>query len=234
VVPTGTLANFADPGEGRLIMARYLADDEGGNPQFVALGNDASLRIPAAGVLEAMTRQVGSGQESAVMRVRFETFEDYRAEPHEWAGRSGMDMSDRFRVTSGEIKVNGSFLADEMQLMGNKVERGFSSLGNVLLMTPVEPEWEIFTVRVGIDDAEDRRPCARLQVLIDGELAHETAIINPTKQQIANEQRVEYSIAVRIPAGAQRLQLRAINGGFFEDQNHFIWAEPTVYRREVF
>jgi hypothetical protein len=232
VVPAGTVAKFTDPGEGRLIMARYLADGGEGNPQFVSLGNHASLNIPAAGVLEAMTRHVGSGQESAVVRVRFETFEDYSAEPHEWAGRSGIDLSDRFRVTAGEILVNGSFLAEEMQLMGNKVERGFSSLGNVLLMTPVEPEWEIFTVRVGIDDAEDRRPCARFQVMIDGELAYETPIINPTKQQIADELRVEYSIAVRIPQGAERLQLRAINGGFFENQNHLIWAEPTVYMRE--
>lgn len=229
VVPAGTVAHFADPGEGREIVARYLADGGEVSPQFETLGNDASLRIPAAGVLEAKTRQAGSGRESAVMRVRFETFADFRAEPQEWAGGSGIDLSDRFRASSGEMRVNGSFLADELKLMGKKVERGFSSRGDALLTTPVEPGWEIFTVRVGLDDAEDRRPCARVQVMFDGQLAYETPIINPTKLQLDDEERREFSIRLRIPAGTKNISLRALNGGFFKDQNHFIWAEPTVY-----
>jgi hypothetical protein len=116
-----------------------------------------------------------------------------------------------------------------MKLMGEPVKRGLSTRGDTALNCVLDPSWRIFTVRVGIDDAEDRRPCARFQVLFDNQLASETPIVNPTKLQLADEERRVFHLSLRIPPGAKSLQLRSVNGGFFPDQNTILWAEPTAH-----
>ena len=145
------------------------------------------------------------------------------------AGLTAVDLSDRFTATQGTMKVNGSFLAPAMNLMGEPVKRGVSTKGDATLSCALDPSWRIFTVRVGLDDAEDRRPCARFQVYFDNQLATETPILNPTKLQLADEERRVFTLSVRIPDGAKSLQLRSVDGGFFPDQNTILWAEPTAH-----
>jgi hypothetical protein len=228
VVPRNLAVIFADAGPDRRVMARLRVDDTSEEPAFKPV-TEEGVRIVGDGWLDAYVVDSTANRESASVSLRFQTFQDLSVSEAALAKAQPVDVSNQLRAARGEIKVNGSFMADEMRLLGERVERGFSTQGEAVLSTRLNPDWRYFSVRVGIDDAEDRRPCARFQVIFDGELAYETPIINPTKLVMDDQERVVFPIAVRIPENAQTMRLQAVNGGFFPQQNTFIWAEPTMW-----
>jgi hypothetical protein len=231
VVPAGSPIQFAAPSRDELIMWRFVAVGGAADVDYKSVANSEALRIEQDGILEAYTQNRVSGEKSAPVRIRFETFNDLStaAFAKDLARASHVDLTDQFRVRRGEFKVRGSFVSDTMHLMGERVENGFSSQGDAMLDVSVQLGWDIFAVEVGIDDAEDRRPCGRFQVLFDGELAYETPIINPSKLALVDSEREVFNIKVKIPEGTRTIRLRAIPGGFFPNQNNFIWANPRAY-----
>lgn len=228
MVPENMPAIFADPGPGRKVMARFRADNAAEEPAFLSI-NEGDIHVVGNGYLDAYVVDADTGRESGSVTLRFETFADFRVTGEVLVGARAVDVSGQLRAARGELKVNGSFVADEMRLLGERVERGFSTQGDAVLSMRLDPDWRYFSVCVGIDDAEDRRPCARFQVYVDGELTYETPILNPTKLVLDDQERVAFPIAVQIPEGAQTIRLQAVNGGFFVDQNTFVWAEPTMW-----
>lgn len=231
VVPSDSILQFAGPAANESIFWRLVTDAGTVVDYQQATGGEA-LRIEQSGLVEAYTQNRVSGEKSAPVRIRFETFHDLStaAFASDLSQASLVDLTDRFRVRRGELNVRGSFVSDTMYLMGERVENGFSSQGDAMLDASVQPGWDIFAVEVGIDDAEDRRPCARFQVLFDGELAYETPIINPSKLVLVDSERRVFQIKVKIPEGVSTIRLRAIPGGFFPTQNNFIWANPRAYQ----
>jgi hypothetical protein len=113
--------------------------------------------------------------------------------------------------------------------LGERIDQSVSTQGNARLVLDVQPEWRYFSVDVGIDDAEDRRPSARFQVWLNDQLAYESRIFNPSKLILSDEDRVVFPIRVAIPQGTNRIQLRVIPNGFFHDQNSAVWANPAVF-----
>ena len=230
VIPTGTVVRFHRPGTGKVILARHVPDDSAAEVKFVPVTGSNAIPIARSGTIEAFLSDDTTGAKSKPIRVRVNTFQDFAvSEKTINASQRVTDLTERFICKDGEMRVNASFLATEMRLMGKKVERGISTKGDTTLSAGLDPAWRFFTVRAGIDDSEDRRPCARLQVLFDNRLAYETPIINPTKQQLADEERRVFPIALRIPTGARAVHLRVVNCGFFEEQNTVIWAEPSGF-----
>jgi len=229
VVPAKSAVAFAPPTQGSTIRARFVPHGASDEVEFRDV-SDAAIHLDGNGTLEAFSVDARSGARSGSIRVPFSTYQDLTVKDDAWKdGLTAVDLSDRFTATKGTMKVNGSFLAPAMKLMGETVKRGVSTKGNTTLSCALDPSWRIFTVRVGLDDAEDRRPCARFQVLFDNQLATETPIVNPTKLQLADEERRVFTLSVRIPDGAKSLQLRSVDGGFFPDQNNILWAEPTAH-----
>lgn len=230
VVPSKSPIAFYPPETGTAIVARFVPDGSPPDAGFAEVQPAAPVIVERGGTVEAYSLDARTGARSGTIRIRFDTYRDLAAPAGERASApAAVDLSGRFSAPEGKMKAHASFLAREMILMGKKVERGISTLGDTTLSCPIDPGWKYFSVRVGIDDAEDRRPCARFQVLFDNRIAHETPIVNPTKSQLADEERREFLISLRIPPGAKTLQLRSVNSGFFPAQNTILWAEPTAH-----
>ena len=199
VVPAKSAVVFAPPTRGSTIRARFVPDGATDEVEFCDV-RDAAILLDGNGTLEAFSVDARSGARSGSIRVAFSTYQDLTVKDDAWkAGFTAVDLADRFTATEGTMKANGSFLAPAMNLMGEPVKRGVSTRGDTALNCVLDPSWRIFTVRVGIDDAEDRRPCARFQVYFDNQLASETSIVNPTKLQLADEERRVFTLSVRIP-----------------------------------
>lgn len=227
VVPSGAPVRFSTPSSGQIIRARFLSDGETHASAFQMVDCDKSPTITGNGWLEALTETADGGKKSGILKVRFDAYQDFSV-PRESLAGSGTDLSEIFSCKQGEMKQNTSLLVDKMALKGSLITRGISTKGDATLACKVDPAWKFFSVDVGIDDAEDRRPCVRFQVWFDSKLAYESAIINPTKFVIRNDQRVVFPISLKIPEGVGTIQLRAVPGGFFPDQNTVIWANPTA------
>jgi hypothetical protein len=232
VVPSDSTLQFAPPAANESIFWRLVTDAETADVDYQQATDGEALRIEQSGLVEAYTQNRVSGEKSVPVRIRFETFDDLSsaAFAKDLSRASSIDLTDRFMARRGEFKARGSFVSDTMYLMGERVENGFSSQGDAMIDASVQPGWDVFAVEVGIDDAEDRRPCARFQVLFDGELAYETPIINPSKLALVDSERRVFQIKVKIPEGVSTIRLRAVPGGFFPTQNNFIWANPRAYQ----
>lgn len=186
--------------------------------------------IAKSGTLETYTVSRFDDKKSDVVTINFETYKDHAVNKEVIEAAKPVSTLDHsFRAVKGEMKVNQSFLADELYMGGRKIEHGISTQGHSLLTCPVKPSWNYFTVRVGVDDEEDRRPCARFQVWFDSDVAYETPILNPSKLIIADEEREIFDIALKIPEGTSQIRLVSVPSGFFKDQNNIIWADPTAY-----
>jgi hypothetical protein len=228
VVAQGSPVVFAEPKASGQIMARFISDGTESPPPFELIEGGSGPVITGDGVLEAFVRSPSSGLKSETLQIRFATFTDNAVADFDGYTQS-LDLSQRFAVIGGEAKVNSSFLADSMRMMGRQVERAVSTRGNAALSVAVDPQWRYFSVNAGLDDSEDRRPSVRMQVWFDGVLAYETPIINPSKLMLDDTVRQAFAIRLQLPQGVQQLELRAVNNGFFPNHNHVIWAEPTAY-----
>jgi hypothetical protein len=229
VVPQGAIPVFEHPHEGQHVMARYVPDVAEREISFMKCSKKAPF-IDGKGFLEAYTFDPKTRIGSDTVRIRFHTYQDYSiADDQSVTKRKTEDLTGKFNVTSGEMIKDGSWLSDKMMLMGKEVSRGISTKGDVTLTTVADPSWKCFSVRVGLDDAEDRRPCVRFQVLFDDKIVYETPIVNPTKLVLDDNERRDFQILLEIPEGVKKIRLRANNGGFFADQNTVIWADPKAY-----
>ena len=227
VVSAGSEVVFAPSSDQERIQFRILPERTGADntlPEFKDYDPANPPRIDVDGILEAFT--VGTNEEqSKSLRVLFRTFQDHSVSADiQPSPGEGIDLSEKFRPSSGEIKVGASFLSNELRLGGQLVPRGISTSGNSRITAEVDPSWKFFTGRVGIDDAEDRRPCARFQIFFDNKLAFETPILNPTKLSIQKASRVVFPFALAIPEGTKSISLRTVGSGFFPDHNHTVWA----------
>jgi hypothetical protein len=236
VIPRNSVLSFNRPGEGYTLYARLVSVQERGRvDDFKAISELNPLSVANAGIVEAYIENDSDGRKSDLMRIPFKTYDNFSLSSKELEAlgeRPGIDLSERFALSSGssgEMKINESFHTAELSLMNQRVERGFSTRGDAVLVTKTDSNWRYFVVEVGIDDAEYRRPCARFQVLFDNALAYETPIINPSKMVLAESERRVFRIALRIPENTKNIQLSVHNGGFFVDHNTFIWAEPRVF-----
>lgn len=230
VTARGSNILFSPVTDGSIIKARLVpSGDPGSAESFVEVSPEVGLRIDADAILEAYALNHRTGKQSEKINVRLQVFDDFSPAPtQDTTSVHTVDLSERFTAVSGEMKANASFHGPGMMLMGKEVSRGFSTQGDVRLRANVESDWEFFSVRVGIDDLEDRRPCARFQVYFDNVLAYETPIINPSKRQLVDSQRRIFDIYLAIPEGTRIIELRSVRGGFFEEQNNFIWAYPSA------
>jgi hypothetical protein len=228
VVAQGSPIVFAEPKASVQIRARFISDGSENPPPFELIEGGRGPVITGNGVLEAYVRSPASGLKSETLKIRFATFTDHTVAEMDGYTQT-LDLSQRFSVKTGEAKVNNSFLADSMRMMGRQFERGISTSGNTALSVAVDPQWAYFSVNAGLDDMEDRRPSVRMQVWFDGVLAYETPIINPSKLMLDDTVRQAFSIRLQLPQGLQQLELRAVNNGFFPKHNHVIWAEPTAH-----
>ena len=227
VIPVGSELVFVPPSNKEKIQFRILPiGSRNGDtlPEFEGYDPADPPRILRDGTLEAFT--VGNnGKQSKPLRVLLRTFQDHRVSSKiQPAPGEGIDLCEKFRPSSGEIKVGASFLSNELRLGGQLVPRGISTSGNSRITAEVDPSWKFFTGRVGIDDAEDRRPCARFQIFFDNKLAFETPILNPSKLSIQKASRVVFPFALAIPEGTKSIALRTVGSGFFPDHNHTVWA----------
>jgi hypothetical protein len=207
VIPVGSELVFVPPSNKEKIQFRILPiGSRNGDtlPEFEGYDPADPPRILRDGTLEAFT--VGNnGKQSKPLRVLLRTFQDHRVSSKiQPAPGEGIDLCEKFRPSSGEIKVGASFLSNELRLGGQLVPRGISTSGNSRITAEVDPSWKFFTGRVGIDDAEDRRPCARFQ--------------------IQKASRVVFPFALAIPEGTKSIALRTVGSGFFPDHNHTVWA----------
>ena len=227
VVSAGSEVVFAPSSDQERIQFRILPERTGADntlPEFKDYDPADPPRILRDGTLEAFT--VGNnGKQSKPLRVLLRTFQDHRVSSKiQPAPGEGIDLCEKFRPSSGEIKVGASFLSNELRLGGQLVPRGISTSGNSRITAEVDPSWKFFTGRVGIDDAEDRRPCARFQIFFDNKLAFETPILNPSKLSIQKASRVVFPFALAIPEGTKSIALRTVGSGFFPDHNLTVWA----------
>ncbi len=186
--------------------------------------------ITKSGTLETYTLSRFDGKKSDVVRIAYEAYQDYTAAPGVIEAASpAARLEQSFNLVKGEMKVNRSFVADELSMGSKKVEHGISTQGHTLVTCKVNPSWQYFSVRVGVDDHEDRRPCARFQVWFDSDVAYETPVLNPSKLIIADEEREIFYIALKIPKGISQIRLVSVPSGFFKEQNNIVWADPTAY-----
>jgi hypothetical protein len=234
IIPRDSVVSFNQPEGGHTLFARFVSDAEQEVP-FRPVDDRQPLIVTGEGRVEAFIQNDIDKRKSERIGVPFKTFNNLSLSPSELAElteRQSVDLSGHFAISpssGGEMKINASFHAAEMKLMQQRVERGFSTRGDVTLDAESNTEWKYFVVEVGIDDAEYRRPCARFQVLFDNVLVYETPIINPSKMVLAEAERKVLPIALRMPANTKKIQLRVQNGGFFVDQNTFIWAAPRAF-----
>jgi hypothetical protein len=233
VVPSGTEARFAESGRGHIIRARYLREGCSGDVPFrePATAAEAPV-IDDNGVLEAYAVDANNGTRSPVLSIRFRTFADYTADAESPSGPA-VSLIDHFQVVTGTMKRREPLLGDEMMLMGQRIEHGIAVTGKSEIEVEVHPSWELFSVSVGVDDQEDRRPCARFQVWFGDTLAWETPILNPMKGMIQDAERRRFDIQLRIPEGVRTIRLVSANAGFFPKQNTVIWAHPTAHERQA-
>jgi hypothetical protein len=148
VVPRGSEVVFAPPNDKDTIRFRILPDRTGTDdtlPEFNEYDPAHPPRISEDGTLEAFT--VGTNEEqSKTLRVLLRTFQDHRVPANIQPSPSGgIDLSDKFRPGSGEMKVGVSFLSNELRLGGQSVKRGISTSGDSKITADVDPSWKFLT-----------------------------------------------------------------------------------------
>jgi hypothetical protein len=186
--------------------------------------------VKDSGTLEAFCIRTSDKQRSEPVKIHFETYQDYAVDMDTISKmKPAAKLENSFRLVKGKMKVNESFLGKGFRMGEKDVDRGVATQGHTLLTTAVDPSWKYFSVKAGVDDAEDRRPCLRFQVWFDNDIAYETPIFNPTKLVIMESERRVFPIALKIPEDVSQIRLVTIPGGFFDEQNNAVWAEPTAY-----
>jgi hypothetical protein len=228
VTAAGVEIHFAAPPAGKTVMYRLTNDPQSSADDFVPYVANEPVRINNRGYIQAYHENEATGERSEVMTSSHLVYRDFTVAEEDMPGE-GSDVSGLIRATAGEMKLNESFFGGAPRLLGERIDKAVSTQGNARLVLDVQPEWQYFSVDVGIDDAEDRRPSARFQVWLNDQLAYESRIYNPSKLILSDEDRVVFPIRVAIPQGTNRIQLRVIPNGFFHDQNSAVWANPTVF-----
>ncbi|MFI4911920.1 MAG: NPCBM/NEW2 domain-containing protein [Sedimentisphaeraceae bacterium JB056] len=183
------------------------------------------------GTIQAYAVKKSDASKSDIVTVNFETFIDRSVcESVIASARPAARLEKSFKKIRGEMKVNESFLANDIYVGGEKIKRAVATQGSALITCKTDPSWKYFTVKAAVDDAEDRRPAVRFQVMFDDKMAYETPILNPSKLIIADQDRKVFDIALEIPKGTSNIRLVSFPCGFFHDQNNVIWIEPIAYK----
>lgn len=231
LVPAGSRLILEAPRAGHSVLARFLPD--GAVPEsipFVTV-DSGGLEISREGVLEAYSINEKTEKQSATIERRYVTYTNFSAAESVLGSLSeAKSLVSEINSVIGNLLVNESFFGGQPQLLGRAVESSISTRGDAVMSFKLEDDWSAFSVDVGIDDFEDRRPSVRFQVWYDRQLAYESDILNPTKLILSDGDRKVVPIRLMIPDGVRNVQLRAVPSGFFKDQNTIIWCDPKLLK----
>jgi hypothetical protein len=236
VVAAGSGIQFASPENGQRIFFRIGQANQLSGLPFSEYHPQQNRPIVNGNVyLEAYTSNSNGSMHSDSVYIRFRSFESHSASPTTLnpIQANRIDINAHWQTLAGPSLRNESFFGGPLRLMGQNISSGITVSGASEIVCDVDPAWRFFSVQAGLDDLELRRPATRLQVWFDSELAYETAIINPLKDNILSQSRDYYEIVLGIPPGISQIRLKSVPSGFFPEQNTVIWANTMVYLNAV-
>jgi hypothetical protein len=236
VVAAGSNIQFAPPENGQRIFFRIGQANQLSGLPFSEYHPQQNRPIVNGNVyLEAYTTNASGSLHSDSVYIRFRSFEPHSANSTVLNAiqANRIDINANWQTIAGPSLRNESFLGGPLRLMGRTISSGITVSEASEIVCDVDPSWRFFSVQAGLDDLELRRPSTRLQVWFDDELAYETPIINPLKDDILSQSRDYYQIMLGIPPGISQIRLKSVPSGFFPEQNTVIWAYPMVYLDEV-